>query len=226
MDLENNNANGGNPELVPPQSWLLQVEAIRSLGPAGKIRFFVEGEEIHDLVEQVPLGPTTEAPGNIAKARRLSGTVDTTFLLDGIGVPGGRFDSKVVLRTSRVRDPLTGENRRLNGNCCYWNAQFRYDVPGTPLTFGLYTEGSSPDYFYRLDYQNRNWSSRAFGQLYFEHKDVFGMKVHLGIGNFFKSRDRSRSVSYVARRDGPVDYTRDYGLSYGWIYRLEVSGTF
>ncbi len=226
VDLENNNANGGNPELVPPQSWLLQVEAIRSLGAAGKIRLFVEGEEIHDLVEQVPLSPTTEAPGNIPKARRLSATVDTTLLLDGVGLPGGRFDSEVVLRTSRVRDPLTGQNRRLNGNCCKWNAEFRYDVPDTPLTFGLYAEGSSPDYFYRLDYQKKNWSSRPSGKLYFEHKNVFGMKVHLEIGNFFRSRDRSRSVSYVARRDGPVDYTRDYSLSYGWTYRLEVSGTF
>ena len=57
VDLDNNNANGGNPELVPPQSWLLQCEVIRSLGAAGKIRFNIEGEEIQDLVEQIPLSP-------------------------------------------------------------------------------------------------------------------------------------------------------------------------
>jgi outer membrane receptor for ferrienterochelin and colicins len=58
VDLDTNNSNGGNPELVPPQSWLLQFELIRSLGPLGKIRLNLEGEDIQDLVEQIPLTPT------------------------------------------------------------------------------------------------------------------------------------------------------------------------
>jgi hypothetical protein len=33
-------------------------------------------------------------------------------------------------------------------------------------------------------------------------------------------------VNYVDRRDGPVDYSRDFTLTYHPIYRLEISGTF
>jgi outer membrane receptor for ferrienterochelin and colicins len=226
VDLDTSNANGGNPELVPPQSWLLQWELIRSLGAAGKLRFFIEGEQIQDLVEQIPLSPTAEAPGNIPRARKMDASLTSTLLLDGIGLRGGKLDSLLVWGTSHVRDPLTGESRHLNGNCCYWNTELRYDMPGTPLTFGLYSENASPNHFYRLDYQSRSWSSRPYGSIYFEHKNLLGMKLRAEIGNLYKARDRSRSVSYVARRDGPVDYTRDYGLSYGWIYRLQVSGTF
>jgi hypothetical protein len=32
-------------------------------------------------------------------------------------------------------------------------------------------------------------------------------------------------VAYVDWRDGPVDYTRDYGLTFHPFYRLQVRGT-
>jgi outer membrane receptor for ferrienterochelin and colicins len=226
VNLDNNTANGGNPELVPPQSWLLQVEVVRSLGAAGKLRFNVEGERIRDLVGQVPLNAQDEAPGNLPRARRMQASLDGTVLLDGLGIPGGRLEAFITLRDSRVRDPLNGEHRRLNGNRSYWNAEFRHDVPGTLWTWGLFTENGSPNYSYRLDYLNRSWSSRPFGSVYVEHKNLFGLKVRTEISNLYRSHDRSRSVNYVDRRDGPVAYTRDFNLSFGWIYKLQVSGTF
>jgi hypothetical protein len=226
VDLDNNNANGGNPELVPPQIWLLQLELIRSLGPMGKIRLNLEGQDITDLVEQVPLSATTEAPGNIDSAQRASASLNVSLLLDGIGIPGGKLDTYFTAVDSRVRDPLTGTHRRLSGNCCYWNVDFRHDVPGTMWTWGVFGEQQSRNHSYRLDYQRTSWESRPYGSVFVEHKDVLGLKVRAEIGNLFRSRDRSYQVAYVDRRDGPVDYTRDFGLSYGWIYRVRVSGTF
>jgi hypothetical protein len=226
VDVNNNNANGGNPELVPPRSWLLQFELIRSLGAAGKVRLSVEGEDIQDLVEQVPLSPTTEAPGNISSAKRVRATFDASLLLDAVGIRGGRLDSTMQLTGSRVRDPLTGMHRRLNGRCCYWNVDFRHDVPGTQWTWGLSGEKASRSHSYRLDYESTSWDTRPSGSLYVEHKNVLGLKVRAEIGNLLRSRDRSYSVSYADRRDGPVDYTRDSRLSSGWTYRLKVSGTF
>ncbi len=226
VDVNNDNSNGSNAELVPPQTWLLQLELIRSLGAAGKIRFNLEAQDIQDLVEQVPLSETSEAPGNIANAQRVNASVNASLLLDAIGIHGGKLDSYFTASDSSVRDPLTGVHRRLNGNCCYWNVDFRHDVPGTPWTWGLFAERQSRNHSYRLDYESTDWSSRPFGLVYVEHKNVLGLKVRAEIGNLFRSRDRSYSVSYLDRRDGPIDYTRDFGLSYGWIYRLRVSGTF
>ena len=109
VDVENNNANGANPELVPPQSWLAQVEAIRSLGPYGKIKFNVEYEDITDYVEQIPLGPLVEAPGNLPDAAtRLQLTFDASLLLDGIGIPGGKLDTFITWRDTSMIDPLFG----------------------------------------------------------------------------------------------------------------------
>jgi outer membrane receptor for ferrienterochelin and colicins len=225
VNLENDTANGNNPELVPPQSWLLQLEVVRSLGGAGKLRFNLEGERTRDLVGQIPLNAQDEAPGNLPRARRLQVSMDGNLLLDGLGIRGGKLDTFITLRDSRVRDPLTGEHRQL-ANRSYWNVEFRHDLPGTPWAWGLFAENGSPNYSYRLDYLSRSWSSRPFGSVFVEHKNLFGLKVRTEIANLYRSHDRTRSVSYVDRRNGPVDYTRDFNLSFGWIYRLQVSGTF
>ncbi len=122
MNLEDETANGGNPELVPPQSWLLRLEVTRSLGAAGKLRFNIEGDRIRDLVEQVPLNAEDEAPWPACpRAQRLQASLDGGLLLDGLGIRGGGLETFISLRESRLRDPLTGEHRRLNGNRSYWN---------------------------------------------------------------------------------------------------------
>jgi outer membrane receptor for ferrienterochelin and colicins len=226
VDLQNNNANGSNPELVPPQSWLAQFETIRSLGPNGKIRLTLEAEDISDIVDQVPISATLEAPGNLPKARRFQATLNTSLLLDAIGIPGGKVDSFITVRDTRVRDPLLGTYRQFNGNRPYWNVDFRQDIPGTPWTWGLFSEMESKNYAYRLDFEQVDYHSVPFGVVFLEHKKLFGLKVRVAVANLFKSRDRSQQISYVDRRDGPVDYTRDFGLTFGWIYRLQVSGTF
>ena len=226
VDVSNNNANGGNPELVPPQSWLLQLETLRSLGPHGKIRLNVEAEHISDIVEQVPLSPTAEAPGNLPSARRFQVTLDSSLLLDDWGVPGGKLNSFITWRDTRLRDPVLGTHRQFNGNRYYWNVDFRQDIPATPWTWGLFTEYTSKNYFHRLNYEQVFWNSQPFGQVFLEHKDVFGLKVRVAVGNVYNSKDRTREWFYVARRDGPVDFTRDDRLVWHPFYRLTISGTF
>jgi hypothetical protein len=226
VDVNNSNANGSNPELVPPESWLASVEAIRSLGQYGNIKLTVEGEDIINIVDQVPLGPLVEAPGNLPHASRFQVTLNTTLLLDNLWVPGGKLNSFITWRDTSVIDPLFGTPRQLNGNRYYWNVDFRQDVPGTPWTWGLYSEYQSPSYFYRLDYQERFFGSQPFGLVFLEHKNLFGLKVRFAVANLFNSQDRNQSVNYVHRRDGPVDYARDFTLTYHPIYRLQISGTF
>ena len=50
--------------------------------------------------------------------------------------------------------------------------------------------------------------------MFLEHKDIFGLKVRVAVANLFNSKDRNQSVNYVHRRDGPVDYARDFTLTY------------
>jgi outer membrane receptor for ferrienterochelin and colicins len=226
VDLDNNTSNGSNGALVPPQSWLLQLETIRNLGAVGKVSLNLTGERIEDRVEQIPISATTEAPGNVPQARKLEASLDASLLLDGIGIRGGRLDLFGSVRDTQLRDPLDGSHRRLNGNRYYWNIDFRHDIPGTPLAWGLFGEKQGANHTYRLDYENTSWSTRPYGMVFVEHKNVWGTKVRMEVANLLTSRDRSLAVSYVDRRDGPVEYKRASTTDYGWIYRLRVSGTF
>ncbi|MEO8308466.1 MAG: TonB-dependent receptor plug domain-containing protein [Pseudomonadota bacterium] len=226
VNVNNDNFNGSNPDLVPPESWLATAQVIRNLGPYGKVKLTLEAEDITNIVSQVPIGPILEAPGNLPKATRLQATLEAGLLLDGLGIPGGKLDTFLTVRDTSVIDPLFGTARQLNGNCCYFNADFRQDVPDTAWTWGLFAEYQSKNYFYRLDYEERFWGSKPFGVVFLEHKNVFGMKVRFSVANLFNSQDRTESVNYVQRRDGPVDYTRDYTLTYHPFYRLQISGTF
>lgn len=226
VNVNNNNATSGNPDLVPPQSWVLQFEVIRSLGEQGKLRLNVEGEQIQDLVEQIPLNDTEEATGNVPQAQRLRVTLDSSVLLDRVGLRGGKFDTTLNISESRVRDPLTGTHRRISGRCCSWSMNFRHDVPATQWTWGVFAEQNGRSHNYRLDYESEGWDTRPFTGLFLEHKNVWGLKVRGEISNLLRGRDRSYQTSYVDRRDGPIDYIRDSTQTSGFAYRFRVSGTF
>jgi outer membrane receptor for ferrienterochelin and colicins len=222
----NNNANGSNPRLVPPQSWVLQLETLRTLGGSGKIRLNIEAEEVSDLVTQIPISATAEAPGNLAKARRFQVTLDSSLLLDAIGIPGGKLDNFFTWRDTRMLDPLFGTHRQWNGNRSYWSVDFRQDVPGTKWAWGLFSERQSLNKSYRLDYEERSRDTRPFGMAFIEHKDVWGLKLRAAIGNLYNAKDHNASVSYVARRDGPVEYARDSTVTWHPFFQFTLSGTF
>lgn len=101
VDVRNSNSNAGNPLLVPPQSWLLNFEANRSLGKVGSIKLKIDAEAISDIVDQIPLSATEEAPGNLKSAKRLRGEVNSSFLLDSIGFKGAKLDAGLALQQQR-----------------------------------------------------------------------------------------------------------------------------
>lgn len=228
VDVRNNNANAGNFSLVPPQSWLLNLEANRSLGKAGSIKLKVDAEAIGDLVDRIPITATTEAPGNIeGTAKRLRTEINASFLLDTIGIRGAKLDLIGAWQATSVRDPLTRENRPMSRRGrTFWNIDFRHDIPGSDWAYGGFAEDSSDYGFYRLDYFTREYRTGPMTGVFVEHKDVFGLKVRGQIFNLTGQTEGYDEIFYLDRRDGPVDFTHTGRNRYGLIYRATVSGTF
>lgn len=227
VDVQNNNNNAGNPQLVPPQSWLANLEANRSLGPGGSIKLKIDAEQINDIVDQIPVSATEEAPGNLASAKRLRGEINTSLILDMIGFKGAKLDTTLALQTVSVRDPLTGESRPISKRGrSYWSLDFRHDIPGTQWAWGAFAEDSGNYGFYRLDYFGRDYRTGPFALAFVEHKDVFGLKVRGIIQNLVGQQEKYKEIFYLERSDGPVEYTSLGTNKYGMIYRLQVSGTF
>ena len=228
VDVQNNNNNSNNPQLVPPQSWLLENEANWSLGKAGSIKFKLDAETISDIVDQVPISATEEAVGNLpSSAKRIRGEINGSFVLDTIGFKGAKLDVVLALQSVTVRDPLLLTNRPVsNRGRSYWSVDLRHDIPGTQWAWGLFAENSADNGFYRLDYYSREFRTGPFTLAFIEHKDVFGFKVRASIFNPAGQREGSVEEFYVNRRNGPLDFSRDAEFRYGTFYAVRISGTF
>jgi outer membrane receptor for ferrienterochelin and colicins len=227
VDLQDDNDNAGNPELVPPQSWLLDSEMNRSLGKSGSIKLNLEAEGISDTVDQIAISPLLEGVGNLpGAAKRVSGKLTVSLLLDTLGLKGVKLDATGYAQASRLRDAL-GQRRPISGSDrAYYGIELRHDIPGSHWAWGGSIEDGINEPFYRLDYRFKRFNIRPFALLFLEHKNILGLKVRGQLFNVAGNRDNSREIFYQNRRNGPIGSIRATEQTYGLFYRLSISGTF
>ncbi len=179
MDLADEQSSAGNPDLVPPQSWELDLEAVRDLGKFGNTTLRVYGQRIDDIVDTIPIGADGESPGNLDQATLYGVEWKGTFPLEPFGWRGAKLDATVQFEHSRVRDPLTGEQRPISNNLAEGaEIALRHDVPGTDWAWG----GDASYWFHEKDYRltevGRMWEGPVWASLFVEHKDVLGNYLH------------------------------------------------
>lgn len=226
-DLGAENQNSGNPELVPQQSWNIDLQATQNLGALGSVNVKAFVNFVEDIVDQVPIGTTGEAPGNIASATIWGITLDSTFKMDVIGWTGVRFDIDYTYRKSSLPDPLTGIRRRISGDLIHeFSAEFRYDIPG-----GDWAVGANYFDFSRADEVRLSQLAEfpiAGGDLgfYVENKDVAGLTIRAGLSNLIGTNEAFRRTFYVSRRDGPVAFVEDRDRFFGPVFSLDINGSF
>jgi outer membrane receptor for ferrienterochelin and colicins len=227
VDLQNSNGNAGNPELVPPQTWVGELELNRSLGKAGSVKAKFTHELISDLVDQVPITATTEAPGNIPSARLSAAELNASILLDQFGLKGAKIDIGGFLSRSNVIDLITRTGRPISekGNYGY-SIEYRHDIPRSNWAYGAELEVDRSNPFYRLNYTADEYQTRPNMGIFIENKDIFGLKMQARMNNVLSSTEQTNETFYVARRDGPVSRFAKTNTRYGFIYRFQVSGTF
>ena len=227
VDLQDDNDDVGNPDLVPPQSWLGELEFNRNLGAAGSVNLKLQYEKFSDIVDQIPIGDG-EAPGNLpGSASRWSAELNSTFLLDKTGLKGAKIDLNGYYQHSSLTDPVTLLRRRFGFDRKWtWQANFRHDIPKTDLAWGFGLDDQSNAPFVRLNFAFREFKNKPQSYLFVEHKDVFGLKLSATLVNLLGQNERSREIFYSDRLNGEIDETRDGINNYGRIFRISVSGTF
>ena len=226
VDVANNNGNGGNGQLVPPIVNRTELELVRDLGAWGNVSVAVAYALAQDLVDQVPLSPTTEGRGNLPNAHLYRLSSRATLQLDPIGLTGVRINSDITLRRNRVRDPLTGAWRNQSfGQEYVVDLGLRHDVKGTPFAWGanFFDDRYSPEL--RLDEINDEFTVGPFVTAFVEHKDVAGFTVRAEMRNTAKMEDALDRTIYVNRRDGPVAGFESRRRGFGHLFKLTVTGT-
>ena len=226
--LSQDRENAGNPNLVPPQSWEVEAEVGRELGAWGKTRLKGYAHKIDDIVDFIPLADHTEGVGNLPHATRFGMQSVSTINFDPIGWTGAKLDATLGFERTRVKDPLTGEQRPISGTRNRWvSLELRHDIPKTDWAWGA--SGSYDHYtknFY-LTEVNRSWEGPHWLGLFVEHKNVMGLTVRATVQNVLDARHRwTRYIYEDWRDDSPIAVVQRNNQLIGPLFILRVKGTF
>ena len=227
VNLADDRENAGNPNLAPPQSWDVDLEANRDFGAAGSTTVRLYGRWIEDLIDQIPIGETGEAPGNLSEATVYGVEWKSTVDLTRMGWTGARVDTLVQLQTSDVWDPITGRNRRISNNLDRsLELALRHDVPGTNWAWGgrVFELRRAPDF--RLGETAEYYGSGVTADLYAERKNLFGLTVRATVSNAIGGEQNLDRTVYVGRRDGPVLFEERRRREIGPTVSLALMGRF
>lgn len=219
--------NAGNNELRPPQSWEFEIEARQDFGRWGNATLRLFDSHIEDLVDVI-LVEGGQSPGNIASARRTGIELNGTLELAPLGIDGAKIDAELEVQDTSLDDPLTGETRAISFADPYRvDFDYRHDIPGSDLAYGasVFVSGDKP--FFRITETGFDRNGPAFGSLFVEHKDLFGLTVNLRIGNPYLARDRSiRTVFAGPRNVAPILFVEERDRRFGRSARLSIKGSF
>jgi outer membrane receptor for ferrienterochelin and colicins len=227
VDLNDGQANAGNPDLVPPQTWELALETIRDLGAYGNTSLRVYHQRIDDIVDTIPIGLFGESPGNIDRATVSGIEWKGTFNMDPFGWRGARIDAHLQFETSEVEDPLTFEKRPISGNLKEAaDISLRHDIPDTSWAWGTDLSYSFNARDYRLTEVGRFWEGPIWADIFIERKNWHGITTMVALSNLFNAASMWDRTVYVHRRTGPVDFIEDRHRRIGPILNVQFSGKF
>ncbi len=229
VSLNSDTENGGNNELVPYQSWNVELEANKTLGPWGSLKFEARQAWFQDFIDYFPLPNGGEARGNIGDASRLHLEANATLNLDPIGWKGARFDIVAVKRFMYVDDPFTGVERGFSYDQeGALQIDFRHDIPSTDWAWGASIEHFDNAPYARRYEDGREWEGPVFDTLFIEHKDLFGFTVKAqAINMLLGARNYMRRTVYDGpRAEGNVQFNEFVDRRIGPTFRLTISGDF
>jgi outer membrane receptor for ferrienterochelin and colicins len=217
-----------NPDLVPEQSWNVDVETVRNLGTLGSTTLRLYGQRIDDIIDYIPIGTSGQAPGNIDQATVYGIQSRSTFNLERIGWNGARFDAELQWQDSEVEDPLTGEKRPISNSLQeFFYFALRYDMPKTDWAFGTDYSYQLNAKSYRLTEVGRLWEGPVWGSVYVEHKNVAGLTLRAGVHNLLAADSMWDRTVYTGRRTtDPIDYIEHRDRQIGPIFAFQVRGKF
>ena len=226
-NLSVGDSDAGNPDIVPEQSWLAELEFEKSFGEAGAHTLRLYYEDIEDPIDRVPFGPFTEGPGNLDSATRYGFELDSTFKFDPIGLNGLQLTMELEGEQSEIEDPVTGQQRELSETTTIGGViELRYDRPNTDWAYGIAIERFDNTPGFRLD-QTREFRGRpGVSWAFIEHKDIYGMTGTFYWGNLLDQDDEFTRVVYSPRRDGELAFIEDRSRNFGNIFTLRLKGTF
>jgi outer membrane receptor for ferrienterochelin and colicins len=227
VDVQTDQANAANPDLVPQQSWELDIEGVRNLAAWGQTTLRVYGQQIDDIIDYIPIGVDGESPGNLDHATVYGFESRSTINLDPAGWRGARLDAQFGWQDSEVEDPLTGEQRPISNSLQeFFSIALRQDLPNSDWAWGSGYEYYLNAKNYRLTEVGRMWEGPVWGNVYLEHKDLYGLTVRAGVYNLLAADSMWDRTVHAGRRTDAIAFIEERDRQIGPIFSFQIRGKF
>ncbi|WP_298094316.1 TonB-dependent siderophore receptor [Brevundimonas sp.] len=137
-DIDIGQVEGGNPDLEPEKSTVIEAIYEHRFDGEGVIEVTVSHADIEDVVDVIPLTGGFDGVGNIGDGNADFFQLRLTLPTDRLGIPNGRFQTRGSWSSTSVLDPVTGEARRFQGNQAFGcGVSFNQDLMGGRWSWGF-----------------------------------------------------------------------------------------
>ncbi|WP_439477224.1 TonB-dependent receptor plug domain-containing protein [Brevundimonas sp.] len=137
-DIDIGQVEGGNPDLEPEKSTVLEGIYERRFWGEGVFDATYQYAEVEDVVDVIPLTGGFDGVGNIGDGTGSFFQLRLTLPTDPLGIPNGRLQTRGSWSSTAVLDPVTGEERRFQGNQAFGcGVAFNQDLMGGRWSWGF-----------------------------------------------------------------------------------------
>ena len=137
-DIDIGQVEGGNPDLEPQKQTVIEAIYERRFWGEGVFDATYQYAEVEDVVDVIPLTGGFDGVGNIGDGTASFFQLRLTLPTDRLGIPNGRFQTRGSWSSTAVLDPVTGEERRFQGNQAFGcGVGFNQDLMGGRWSWGF-----------------------------------------------------------------------------------------
>jgi hypothetical protein len=208
-ELSTDRVNGGNPNLVPQQTWEFRGTLEHPLLGDGLAKLDVGYDLVNDLQDRVlicdPEDETAcfDAPGNLGTGKRYFATLTLDAPLAKLGLKGVRVKFDGTLQRTRVEDPISGEQRNWSDFFpdWQWNLDVRHDIG--KWSYGFVVSDRDRFTFFRTDEFDSNFNGGPFGTAFVEYRPRDGTTITLDVDNAFDTSGNRNRILFRPNRAIP-----------------------
>ncbi|MFA4893847.1 TonB-dependent receptor plug domain-containing protein [Brevundimonas sp.] len=227
-DIDIGQVEGGNPDLEPEKATVLEAIYERRFWTEGVLDFTLSHAEIEDVVDIIPLTGGFDGVGNIGDGTSDFFQTRLTLPTDKLGIPNGRLQMRGSWSRTSVTDPVTGEERRFQGNQAFGcGVAFNQDLKGGRWSYG-FDHGCNVDKGAAFRVREiRYFRSEPGVSAYGQWKPRGDLTVRVDLGNATNRRNGYDRYIYTGPRDtAPLAFreVRSTRMS-PWLY-LQIRKTF
>ncbi|MEO6433960.1 MAG: outer membrane beta-barrel protein [Sphingomicrobium sp.] len=205
-ELSSDRVSGGNANLVPQRTWEGRFVAEHPLLGKGKARLELGYDLVDQLQDRVLIydskGNAFDSPGNLGTGRRMFASLNLDAPLDKLW-KGLRLSGNVTIQKTRVKDPITGQNRLWSDFFPAWNWYVEARRDAGSFAYGAAISDRRRTFGFRTDEVEAFYNGQPYATAFVEYRPSKSSTVTFNVENMFDTSGLRDRAIYTPNRTSP-----------------------